>query len=385
MALPRGDICILTHMLDRMPCGVGRYLESLLEEFKSLDVAERIHLVHPEPNDHPHYRHYRHTIVPMPKGRGRETRWAQWRVPRALRRIAPALVHCPIQTNPPVRGLSAPLVLTIWDFSPVLWRDRGWPWLRRWLIFGPIMRRAMAGAAAIIVASESTRREMERLYGPALRRGGTERITPIPCAADGRLRPRPDIARPIAEPYLFYIGSLAPRKNVATLIRAAGILKRHGKARRLILACSHEEYVASGLRALSRDEGVDDLIDHRPTVTSDELAALYTHCEAFVFPSLYEGFGLPVLEAMACGAPVITTRESSLLEVAGEAARFVGGRDPKELARAIEELAATPDERGRLAQAGRARAARFSWRRTAEQTVAVYERVLANAAGRISL
>lgn len=379
MGATTGDICILTHMLDRMPCGVGRYLESLLEEFKTLDLADRIHLVHPHRNDHPHYRHFRHTIVPMYRGKGRETRWTQWCVPRALRRMRPLLVHCPIQTNPPVFGPRAPLVLTVWDFSPIRWKDPGWPWLRRWLVFGLILRRALARAAEIIVPSESTRRDVKRFYGRALARGGAERITIVPCAADDRWRPRPDIERPFPEPYVLYVGSLAPRKNVGTLIRALGILKRHGQARRLLLVVSPEEFIQSGMDALCKAESVSDMIEMRPEVTTDELASLYTHCGAFVFPSLYEGFGLPVLEAMACGAPVITTSRSSLPEVAGDAARLVEGRDPEDLAHAIERVLGDPVLRRSLSDAGRAQATRFSWRRTAEQTAAVYRRVLARS------
>jgi glycosyltransferase involved in cell wall biosynthesis len=372
-----GDICILTHMLDRMPCGVGRYIESLLEEIKALEIAGRIHLIHDRPNDHAHYRAFRHTVVPMPRGPARETRWAQRHLPRALERLRPALVHCPIQTNPPVLGRSAPLVLTVWDLAPLLWPDRVWPWARRALIYGLILKRALGRAAAIIVPSESTRADLARRFGRAIERGATGRIEVIPCAADKRFRPRPDLPRPKPNRYLLYVGSLVARKNVATLIRATATLKRRGSDLRLILVTPNQEFCESGLEALARAEGVADRIEVVAKATMDELAALYTHSEAFVFPSLYEGFGLPVLEAMSCGAPVITTRRSSLPEVAGEAARLVGGNDPEELARAIEEVVGDPVLRRRLGEASLAQAARFSWRKTAEQTAAVYERVLA--------
>jgi len=372
----QGDICILTHYLDRMPCGVGRYVEALLEEFKALEIADRIRLIHDRSNDHAHYRAFRHTVVPMPRGPARETRWAQWHLPRALAALRPALIHCPIQTNPPVVGLDAPLVLTVWDVAPLLWPDRVWPWARRALIYGLILKRALARAAAIIVPSESTRADLARLFGPAIERGGTGRIEVIPCAADKRFRPRLDLPRPMPGRYLLYVGSLVARKNVATLIRVTATLKRRGSDLRLILVTPQMEFRDSGLEALARGEDVADQIEVVEKVTMDGLAALYTHCEVFVFPSLYEGFGLPVLEAMSCGAPVITTRRSSLPEVAGEAARLVGGNDPEELARAIEAVAGDPVLRRRLGEASLAQAARFSWRKAAEQTAAVYERVL---------
>jgi len=374
----KGEICILTHYLDRMPCGVGRYIEALLEEFKAFDLAGRIRLVHDQPNDHPHYHYYHHTIVPLPTGPARETRWAQWHLPRALQAMRPALVHCPIQSNPPVFGRRAPLVLTVWDFAPLLWADPVWPWPRRWLIYGLILRRAIAQATAIIVPSESTRADLIRLFGRALARGGNPPIEVITCAADKQYRPRPDLARPMSDGYLLYVGSLVPRKNVATLIRAVAMVKRRGSNLRLLLATPGAEYAGSAIEALARAEDLADQVDVVEKVTLvDKLASLYTHCEVFVFPSLYEGFGLPVIEAMSCGAPVITTRRSSLPEVAGEAARLVGGDDPEELARAIEEVVGDPVLRRRLGEASLAQAARFSWRKAAEQTAAVYERVLA--------
>jgi glycosyltransferase involved in cell wall biosynthesis len=376
----KGEIFILTHMLDRLPCGVGFYLESLLEEFKAFNLAERIRLVHDQSSGHPHYRTYRHTVVPMPKGPAREMRWAQWRLRRALHRMRPALVFCPIQTNPPAFGLAAPLVLTVWDFDPILWADPGWPWLRRRLIYGTILRRAIARSAAIIVPSESTRADLVRLFGPAVEGRKSRPIEVVPCAAGKQYRPRPDLGRPIPERYLLYVGSLVSRKNVATLIRAVAVMKRKGSPCRLVLVTPRAEFTASGIKALAQEENVEEMIEVRENMSDGELVALYTYCEAFVFPSLYEGFGLPVLEAMACGAPVITTRLSSLPEVAGDAARLVGGDDPEELARAIEEVVGNPTLRGRLSEAGLAQAARFSWRRTAEQTAAILERVLAFSA-----
>jgi len=380
---PTGEICILTHLLDRMPCGVGRYLESLLEEFKGFDLAARIRLVHDQPKDHPHYRSYRHTVIPLPKGFGRETRWAQWRLPRALNGMNPALIYCPIQINPPLFGLGAPLVLLVWDFAPLLWSDPAWPWLRRRVIFGPILNRAIARASAIIVPSESTRGDLMRLFGSAAGRGGSHRIEVVPCAADKRFRPRPDLAPPVSGRYVFYAGSLIPRKNVATMVRAIALMKQRGLGYRLVLAVPGAEFTPSGLETLAPARDVLDLLNG-DNLSMDDLVALYTHCEAFIFPSLYEGFGFPVLEAMACGAPVITTRCSSLPEVAGDAARFVGGEDPDELARAIEEVVSHPALRRSLAEAGLAWATRFSWRRTAEQTAAIFERVLARHTNRVT-
>ena len=251
-----GEICILTHLLDCMPCGVGRYLETLLEEFKAFDFAGRIHLVHYKNYDHPHYRYYRNTIVPLPKGPYRETRWAQWILPRTLAKMNPAMVHCTIQSNPPVMWLHAPTVLTIHDLIPLLVPEREWPWYRRWLIYRLILGRAIARAAAVTVPSESTRRDVMRLFGRAGEAGGSHRITVIPEAADRRFRPRPDLARPMAERYVLYVGSLALRKNVPLLLRAVAMLKGKGSDMPLLLVVSREEFAEFGLGALARELGV---------------------------------------------------------------------------------------------------------------------------------
>ena len=117
-------------------------------------------------------------------------------------------------------------------------------------------------------------------------------------------------------------------------------------------------------------------------VAVEELVALYSRALALVYPSLYEGFGMPVLEAMACGCPVVTSDRSSLPEVAGDAALLVDPADRGQLSRAMVTLATDPGGRGRLAAAGHTRAERFTWRATAEGMVAVFDEVLATRAGR---
>jgi glycosyltransferase involved in cell wall biosynthesis len=178
----------------------------------------------------------------------------------------------------------------------------------------------------------------------------------------------------IHPPYLLFVGTLEPRKNLVRLIRAYRRAAASGIPHPLVLAGPlgwHHQQLHRELAL--RGPGEVILTGELDT---DELDALYRHAAAFVYPSLYEGFGLPVLEAMTRGLPVITSNTSSLPEVAGEAALQVDPASIREIAAAIETLLGDTALREKLASRGRARAERFSWDETARLTLQVYEKVL---------
>jgi len=264
-------------------------------------------------------------------------------LPRLLRRIRPALAHF-LHAIPPRCPCAA--VLTIQDLSferdPSVLR----PWER--LMFKAVPRSARR-AARILAISERTKRDVVELYGVP-----PERVVVTPLGVDEAFAPG-DAA---ADSYVLLVGAIERRKNPLAAARAAREV-----GRRLVAAGPVRD------RALARQlEG--EGADLRGYVSKDELASLYRGAACLVFPSRYEGFGLPVVEAMASGTPVVAAPDAALREVAGDAAVFASA---DELADGIRRALA---ERDRLAAAGLERARLFTWDETARRTLAVYRELL---------
>lgn len=270
-----------------------------------------------------------------------------------------------------------PKVLTIHDLSlllhPATHEER---LVRRGLRRLPLMARA---ARRIITAAESVKREIcEHLkINPA-------KVVCTPYAPRAIFRPAPpeeivDTRRrlKIEDEFLLFVGTIEPRKNLLTLVRAFEEITRSTRFRPQLVIAGKQGWLTDELFSDIRKRGLEDRLRFTGYIRDEELRALYSSCRAFVYPSIYEGFGLPPLEAMACGAPVITSRISALVETVGtEGARLVPPTDVHALARSIVELLTDEGERKHLSSAGRRRAAQFSWEKTARATLEVYKEVL---------
>lgn len=275
------------------------------------------------------------------------------------------------------RTRRVPLVLTVHDLALLRFPELGTPGLRRLIARVP---RAARAARRVIADSEATARDLRELVGVA-----AERIRVVHLGCDIRFRPVPDSAERravlarygICEPYLLHVGTIEPRKNLPVLVRACAQLRAaRGLPQRLVLAGERGwgyEALRRELDALTTDLRVDIV----GPIAADDLPAVYSAADLLAHPSLYEGFGLPVIEAMACGTPVVTSDAGSLPEVVGDAARCVNPRAVDAIAAALGELLADPAQRRILSERGRARAARFTWERCARETFAVYEEVTA--------
>ncbi|HMO58105.1 MAG TPA: glycosyltransferase family 1 protein [Roseiflexaceae bacterium] len=169
------------------------------------------------------------------------------------------------------------------------------------------------------------------------------------------------------EPYLLYVGTVQPRKNLLRLIEALALVGRNRPTPRLLIA-GRRGWLAAPIEHHAANLGIADRVVFTGYVADDDLPALYAGALAFLFPSLYEGFGMPVLEAMASGTPVLTARSSALPEVAGDAALLVDPHDTTAIAEGIRMLLDEPALRQALRQAGRARAAQFTWEACAAAT-----------------
>jgi glycosyltransferase involved in cell wall biosynthesis len=233
-------------------------------------------------------------------------------------------------------------------------------------------RFSSRAATHVIADSEATRRDLARFYGvPA------EKVTVVYPGRDEQLRrvdPTPVRARyGLGSDYLLHVGTLQPRKNLARLIAASGTLRAQWPRLELVLA-GQPGWQSESILALARQHS--DFVRLLNYVPDGDLAGLYSGALAFVFPSLYEGFGLPVLEAMACGTPVVCSNTSSLPEVAGEAVLLVDPGDMAALANAISRLLADASLRASLAAKGLEQVRKFSWERAAEETLGVMDQAV---------
>jgi glycosyltransferase involved in cell wall biosynthesis len=252
-----------------------------------------------------------------------------------------------------------------------------------------MMPRFLRRADVVIAVSEATRRDAERFY-----RLPARKLRVIPEGVEPRFRPVTDTARlaevrhrhTLPERYILSVGTLEPRKNLVTLLEAYAALRRAGRLQPgagLVLAGGkgwlYEDTLAR-LKALGLD--ADPAVVLTGYVPEADLPAILSGAEVFAFPSVFEGFGLPPLEAMACGVPVVCSNASSLPEVVGQAGVLLPPTDVAAWAAALERLLANPAERAERRALGLARAAQFTWEAAAEQTLAVYAEVLGGARAR---
>jgi glycosyltransferase involved in cell wall biosynthesis len=275
--------------------------------------------------------------------RSQELRMAV-RLPLLLRRLRPDLVHF-THALPP--ALPCPAVLTVADLS--FERDAALMGWRETAIFRATVPRSARRAARVIAVSQRTKDDLVELYGlPA------EKIAVVPHGVGAAFAPGPR-----GDEYLLFVGAIEARKDPLAAARAAAEVGLPLVA----VGPEKDAALAGELRAAGADV--------RGFVSEDELAALYRGAAALVFPTRYEGFGLPVLEAMASGTPVVATPDPAVREVAGDAVAYA---EPGGLAAAVR---AALGDRERLAAAGLERARAFSWDETARRTAAVYREALA--------
>ena len=276
----------------------------------------------------------------------RDTLWYPAGLPRAARRARVDVLHCPTFRGP-LRS-RVPLVITVHDLAVLRHPETFNRWTR--VYSRATVPRVLRAAARVIAVSDFTRREVVELLG--LRE---ERVRVIPHGVAAPFEPE---GPAVDGAYVLAVGTLEPRKNLPRLVEAArraGVELRVAGAR----GWGGVEFEANGVRWLG-------------SPCDDELAALYRGALCVAYPSLYEGFGLPVLEALACGAAVVTSAGTATEEVADGAAVLVDPREPESIAAGLEEAIARRDELRRL---GIERARAFTWSAAASATAAVYREV----------
>lgn len=300
--------------------------------------------------------------------------WEQTVLPLELARRRLDLIHGTLNVLPLARRI--PGVVTIHDVAFLRFPERFLAGKRRYLSY--FTRWSARGAARVIASSENTRRDVIELLGVRDDRvrvvylGVEDRMRePVDPEAVARLRVR----HGLPERFFLFIGTLEPRKNLVRLLDAYAAARRAGVDWPLVLAGGRGWLYEEIFRRV-QTLGLEPHVHFPGYVLYDDLPLWYNAAGAFVYPSLYEGFGLPVAEAMACGCPVLTARNSSLPEVAGDAAILVDGEDVEALSAGLIQLAGDEALRATLRERGAVQAARFTWRDTAAGVLDTYEEVL---------
>ncbi|MHB1295839.1 MAG: glycosyltransferase family 4 protein [Anaerolineae bacterium] len=300
--------------------------------------------------------------------------WEQLAQPFAARSARLDLLHVPVYVGPLVAP--CPIVVTLHDLAffryPELFRPPNRLYLQR------MTALTVRHAAHVIADSESTRVDAIRLLDIS-----EERITVVPAGVDEVMRPMDDVAGVRAlraryglpERIILFLGTLEPRKNLPVLLEAYALLRARGVPHKLVIAGGKGWYYDTIDAAVQRLRLEGDVI-FPGFVPQEELPLWYNAAELFVYPSLYEGFGLPPLEAMACGTPVVVSDAPALAEVVGDAGLQVASQDAAGLAEAMARVLDDPACAANLAEAGRRRAQAYSWSVTALRTAQVYHRVL---------
>lgn len=276
---------------------------------------------------------------------------------RRIRRFSPAIVHETYFSADAGRD-DIPHILTVYDMIHELFVEGG-----RGDALGLARRAAVMRADHIICISENTRRDLINILGV-----DEDRTSVIHLAAS--LSARDDLPVPVDAPYILYVGPRDRYKNFDCLLRAYAAIPRLVEDFRLV--CFGGGALHGEERNAIRQLGIPDGRVLQVSGSDRALAAAYRHASAFVYPSLYEGFGIPPLEAMQCDCPVICSDRSSLPEVVGKAAYLFDPTSPEALGAAMERLLYDAQLRELYILSGRERAAGFSWERCASQTLAVY-------------
>ena len=366
--------------------GIGTYIRSLVHALAGIDHNNRYTLVS-RPDD-------MRTLTGLPENfRTASYKRTDARMldhvafPIFLRSLSPDLVHIPLNRVPLLMG--RPYVVTVHDLSSLLFDFQGSD--TRMQLRRSLFRRGLLRASRVIAVSEATRRDLNSLLGIPLEHirrvynaPDPEFLTPGNGSGDQE-KQRILERYQISYPYLLYAGNIRRHKNVPRLVEAFAVVRDqlsshplYKDLRLIIIGDTISQYPAVRQAVIkSRTESVVRFLGFVPF---DTLRCFYEAASAFVFVSRYEGFGLPPLEAMACGTPVVTSNVSSLPEVVGDSAVQVNPENVFEIARGIKEVLLDEELRTTLIRCGREQARRFSWERTAREVLEIYHEACASVA-----
>ncbi len=358
--------------------GIGQYVRSLVKHLASIAPDDQFVLVYARARG----------VRPFALPSASNISWVEIPIPRLL-------LHrflWPLLGKPLIESFTGPLdvlhitltttrvptqvptVVTIYDLFPEKYPDHFKP-SGRFFRKG-LLKQAKEQAHAIIAISEATKHDIVELLGmtadsiAVIHLGLPRRTAPPSTLEAGFIR-----RYTLQQPYILFVGRIDPRKNIKALIKAFSQLRRKTKDPYLLVLAGSNGWKAQEVRRFVERLGLQDSVRFLGYVPDEYLSSLMRNATVFAYPSLYEGFGLPLLEAMAYGIPIAASNISSIPEVAGPAANYFDPYDPTDICRALVELVEDAPLRVTLIEEGHRRLANFSWERTAQQTLEVYYRV----------
>ncbi len=357
--------------------GIGTYIRNLVRALARLDNANQYTLIAPSP-DVPEFSDLPSNFEIAVYAKQSRPGFAQAGFTWFLSRFPADLFHIPLNAVP--MWMPKPYLVTIHDMSTLLFSNqKGYRSSLR-LFY---LRRGLARADRVLAVSSATRRDVESVLQIPASRIQVVHNAPDPNFRQSSGETEAEVQRVLDRyrihyPFLLYVGRTNPQKNIPRLVEAFAVLRgelqehsRYQDLRLIIIGDEISRHPA--LRQAVIQSRVEDSVRFLGFVPIETLRAFYQAASAFVFPSLYEGFGLPPLEAMACGTPVVCSHVSSLPEVVGDAALIVNPENVFDIARGMREVLLNDTLREELIESGLEQARQFSWERTAEQVLQNYE------------
>jgi glycosyltransferase involved in cell wall biosynthesis len=364
--------------------GIGTYIRNLITALAAIDAEDRFVLILP-PGEENVFGELPGNFETVPYARSDDALLDHLAFPWFLRGLDADLVHIPLNRVP--LFMPRPYVVTIHDMASLIFQERSGMRMSLWRFR---FREGLERAHCIIAVSAATRRDVQNEFSipgnrvrlvynaPDPQFFDVGRMDPLGRHAEERLRILERYQ--IHYPFVLYAGNIRPQKNIPRLVEAFAVVRENLAAHpdykdlRLIIIGDEISKFPAVRRAVIQSR-VEHAVRFLGFVPFETLRYFYESAEAFAFPSLYEGFGLPPLEAMASGTPVVTSQVSSLPEVVGDAAILVNPENVFEIARGIKEVLVDRDLRQQLICRGREHAARYSWNRTAQEVLEIYRDV----------
>jgi len=371
------NVGILSWMIDKKRTGVNNYLYNLIKNMINNGKADEISLIHYERSDDPIYSQVNDIIIPekplkLTSAIG---------IPQAVKNADIDILHIPVhwynQITPFVLNREIKKVLTLHDLTPILFpemhtRETNLTWKSS-------LKFIKNRTNVMICDSISTKNDCIKLLNIP-----EKRLRVIPLSADEQYKPLKNKKQihdelkqeyNIDTPFILFVGTLEKRKNVPTLLKSFYKLKKCKIEHKLVIV-GGKGWKYTKIFDLIEELNLKDDVIFTDYVTDEYLVKLYNAADLFVYPSLYEGFGLPPLEAMACGCPVITSNTSSLPEVVGDAGIMIDPNDIDSLTESMHKILTDNELRKEMSRKSLERAGMFSWKKTAKETWDVYEDVL---------